>query len=84
LFCGELFCGEVDEAPIDGLSTLTFVSGIDEEGAASAEAMFSSAFVGRPIECVSSLEVALGFSWPHAATNNVAPTIKPFAQYFTS
>jgi len=44
---------------------------------------FASAFVGRPIECVSSLDDALGFSWPHAAINNVAPVISPIAQCLT-
>ena len=44
---------------------------------------FASAFVGRPIECVSSLDVALGFSWPHAAVHNVAPAINPIAQCLT-
>ena len=46
LFCITLFCGEVVEAFSEGLSTMTFVVGSDEEGATFAAAMFSSAFVG--------------------------------------
>ncbi|MDA2968083.1 MAG: hypothetical protein O3B91_11260 [Actinomycetota bacterium] len=57
--------------------------GIDEEGATFAAAKFSSMFAGCPIEWVSSLEVALGFSTPHAVINIVVPTINPVAQCLT-
>ena len=78
----DLLLGVVVDEELSGEES-TFCVFVVSDDCEVEESKTSALFVGRPIECVSSLDVALGFSCPHATTNNVALAITPIAQCFT-